>query len=188
MGIRIAESPATFHVPYGPLNSDGTPEASFVDLKTHPEWVPVIEPCLGWPETRELLQSINSPTSPLMSLAASQGFTSPGQPEFQVVLTSFVTLCYAEVAHNRREVVEALAALLEPRMSAFLQAASEDLERALFLNVLLDLQPTVFRLKAFDGWSLSVFLAAYGSDEGDARRIWRVGMRSLQEAISEVEY
>ncbi len=98
MGIRIAESPATFHVPYGPLNSDGTPEASFVDLKTHPEWVPVIEPCLGWPETRELLQSINSPTSPLMSLAASQGFTSPGQPEFQVVLTSFVTLCYAEVA------------------------------------------------------------------------------------------
>ncbi len=47
MGIDIAEQTETFHVPFGSPNSESTPETSYVDVKAHPEWIPVLPSCLG---------------------------------------------------------------------------------------------------------------------------------------------
>ena len=183
MTVRIGESDRFFHVPYGPPNHDGTPHLSFVDLKAHPEWVPVIPACLGWPETRDILQTINAPESPLMTLAAHQSFASPEQPEFKAVLTSFLTICYADLERNRKQTLGDLAACLQEGMSDFLQAASSDLQRDLFLHVLLEIQPTVFHQKALEGWSLTLFIAAYGADLYDSRQTWGICMQALEQAL-----
>jgi hypothetical protein len=185
MGIRISERDEVFHIPYGLPNSDGTPESSFVDLKANPALVPVLAPCLGWPETRDLLKAVNAPESPLMTLAADQGFTTTEQPEHLVALTSFVTLSYAEVERNRKPAMADLAERLDKRMSAVLQAVSHVLQRTLFLNVTLELQPTIFHHQGLDGWSLTVLMAAYGGDERDARLTWRMGVKALQAALTD---
>lgn len=184
MGIRISESSQVFHVPYGPFTSEGTPDTGFVDLKAKPEWVPVIPPCIGWPETRDLLRAINSPRSTLMTLAADQVFIAAEQPG-KVVLTSFVTVCFAECERNGKRELAKLAAFLEARVSALLQEASNSLQRALFLNVVLELQPTVFHEKGVSGWSLTILLAAYGSDAHDARITWGIGMKAIRDALAE---
>jgi len=68
-----------------------------------------------------------------------------------------------------------------------LQEASTDLQRTLFLNVLLELQPTSFHERGIDGWSVTVFMAAYGKDAVDVRGTWSVGMTALQHILGEPE-
>ncbi len=185
MGIRISQRDEVFHVPYGIPNSDGTPESNFVDLKTHPEWVAVLPPCIGWPETRDLLRTINSAESPLMSLAADQAFAHVSHPDHGTALTSFITLCYARLTHNTNMTLMDLAGFLKRRTSELLQLASDTLERRLHLDMVLEVHPTIFHVQGVTGWSLTVLTAAYGPDQGAARSIWGVGMKALQEALVE---
>lgn len=185
MGIRISQSDEVFHVPYGILNNDGTPDSTFVDLKSHPEWIPVLPPCVGWPETQALLRAINAPESAFMSLATDQAFTPVSEPNHNIALTSFVTLCYAHLPRNTRETLATLAEFLKDRASDLLQLASDHLQRRLFLDVVIEVRPTMFHLIGVSAWSLTVFTVAYGSDGGAARGTWGVGMKALQEALIE---
>ena len=187
MGIRISERTEIFHVPYGSLNSEGTAEASFVDVKADPAWIPVLPSCVGWPETQALLQVVNSPTSALMTLAADQACTTSVSAEHPVVLTSFVTLCRADVASNGKPAIFELAKFLKARMDDLLQNASTALQRSLYLDIVLEIQPTFFHHQEVEGWSLTVLMAAHGGDEGQARSIWRLGIQVLQDALTDHE-
>lgn len=100
MGILVSEGTSLFHVPYGPSISDGSWDASFIDLKANPNLIPVLPPCVGWPEIQELLQLVNAPHSPFMTLAADQSFAKGPDPTRPVILVSFVTVCFAEICHN----------------------------------------------------------------------------------------
>lgn len=184
MGIQFSENPTIFHVPYGPANSDGTPHTSFVDLKRHPERIPLLPSCVGWPETRDLLQTINAPDAPFMSLAAAQGFSNSTQGDGAIALASFVLFCYADTARNRKSEVQALAEWLRTRLAELIQTASNELDRSLFLDIVLELQPTRFHDDTFDGWSLAVLMAGHGSDAGDARTTWRIGVKALETLLS----
>lgn len=187
MGIRISQRDDVFHVPYGIPNNDGTPELNFVDLRAHPEWVPVLPPCVGWPETRGLLRAINAAESSLMSLATDQAFVRVNHPDHKTALTSFITLCYAQLARNEQVALTDLAEFLKGRTSELLQLASDMLKRRLFLDIVLEVQPTIFHVKPVRAWSLTVLTTAYGTDEGAARSTWGLGMRALQEALADNE-
>lgn len=185
MGIYIAEQTETFHVPFGSPNSEGTPEASYVDVKTNPEWIPVLPSCIGWPETQALLKLINSPTSPLMSLAADQGITSGEAVERRLVLTSFVVLCFADASLNSKETIKDFAQELRSQLDNLLQHTSNKLGLRLFLQIRLELQPTRFHLYQLDGWSLMIMMAAPANEKRLARYQWGLGMTALQEALKE---
>lgn len=188
MAIRISQRKDVFHVPYAIPNNEGTPDSSFVDLKTHPEWIAVLPPCVGWPETIALLRAVNSPVSSLMSLATGQAFVPVDHPEQEMALTSFITLCYAALARNDRETLASLAEFLKARTSEMLQRASDTLERRLFLEMVIEVQPTMFHLQRVSAWSLTVLTATYGPDEGAARSTWGIGMKALQEALIESDH
>lgn len=188
MGIRLSENPTLFHVPYGPSNSDGTPHTSFVDLKAQPERIPLLPSCVGWPETRDLLQSINAPESPFMSLAADQGFSDPGDAGPTIALTSVLVLCYADVIRNSKTIIKDLADGLRTRLSDSIQTACNELDRSLFVDIVLELQPTRFHVEALDGWSLAVLMAARGESVGEARTTWRIAVKALQGALSRASH
>ena len=114
MGISVSESSNVFHVPFSSFNNDGTPEDGFVDLKAHPEWIPVLPSCIGWPEMQSLLHVINAPQTPLMSLAAAQHFV-PGDSSMSR-LTSFVVLCPAEPSEQDKPAMKNLADFLRARI------------------------------------------------------------------------
>lgn len=132
---------------------------------------------------RRLLTRVNSPTTDLMTLAAFQEFARSSQPEFSSALISFVTLCFADLPRNRRATVEGLAERVEREMPQSLQQFSNAFDRILFLDVVLELQPTRYQLKGIEGWSLTVLLAAYGGDDGEARRTWTCGLMALERAL-----
>jgi hypothetical protein len=184
MGILLSERTEIFHVPYGPLSHDGDLNAGFIDVKANPTLIPVLPPSIGWPETRELLQSINTPPSPFMSLATHQCFLDGQHPDQPVMLISFVTLCLAELTHNHKAMIADLATFLQGQMDHLLQEISESLQQRLYLEVVLESQPTAFHHAGVDGWSLTIFMAASGQEHHTVRETWGWG---IQAAIDSLE-
>ena len=116
MGISLSEGSKHFHVPYGPTSTDGSLEAHFINLKTHPQMIPVLPPCIGWPETQELLTQINKTRSPFMTLAADQRYAEGPDPHRPVKIVSFVTLCFEEISHNAKDLLSDLVIYLQQQM------------------------------------------------------------------------
>jgi hypothetical protein len=184
MGILLSEHTEIFHVPFGPLSHDGDVTAGFIDLKANPEFIPVLPPCIGWPETQKLLRSINVAPSPLMSLAAHQCFSDGQHQDQPVMLMSFVTLCLAEITHNHKVFITDLATFLQCRLDQLLQDISDSLQHSLHLEVVLESQPTAFHRAEFDGWSLTIFMAASGHDHYAIRGTWGWGIQALIDALA----
>ena len=187
MGIRVTEQQEMFHVPFGNPNSEGPPEATFWDLKHHPEWIAVLPSGIGWPEIQALLQIINSPSSPFMSLAADQGFTTTNSPSTPV-LTSFLTLCWFPLSHNTKSQIDHLAEFLGENIDEVLQQTSDQLQGPLPLEIVLEKQPTQFHHQDFSGWSLSIMLAAQGTTIPHARRMWGLGIQALQDILDQSNF
>jgi len=185
MGILIAEQSEIFHVPFGSPNSEGTPEGSFVDVKTHPEWIPVLPSCIGWPETQALLNIINLPPSPFMSLATDQGFTSGECIERNIVLTSFVAISFSDISLNTKEGIKDVAEKLQHRLDVHLQQSCNDLGYSLHVTIRLELQPTRFHDHEYEGWSLIILMAASSHEQRLARQHWGLSMTALQTIIQE---
>ena len=183
MGILLSERTEIFHVPYGPLSHDGDLSTGFVDIKTNLAFIPVLPPCIGWPETRELLRSINAPPSPFMSLATHQCFLNGQQQNRPVLLVSFVTLCLAEIKHNQKGMISDLATFLQCQMDQLLQEISDSLQQRLHLEVVLESQPTAFHHAKVDGWSLTIFMTASGQEHQTVRGTWGWGIQALSDAL-----
>ena len=182
MGILLSEGSTCFYVPYGPAIADGSLEARFVDLKAHPDMIPALPPCVGWPETQELLRRANSAQSPFMTLAADQSFAEGPDPNRPVILVSFVSLCFAELSHNTKEFLSDLVISLQHQMNALLQDASNILDQALDLEIVLEIQPTQF-LHQHQGWSLTVMIVASGADHHRVRGTWGYAIHALIDGL-----
>lgn len=183
MGILLSERTEIFHVPYGPLSHDGDLNTGFVDVKANLAFIPVLAPCIGWPETQELLRSINAPHSPFMSLATHQCFLDGQHQDHPVILLSFVTLCLAEFTHNDKAMITDLATFLHCQMDHLLQEISDSLQQRLHLEVVLESQPTAFHHAKVDGWSLTIFMTASGQKHHIVRGTWGWGMQALIDAL-----
>lgn len=183
MGILVSEGTSLFHVPYGPSISDGNWDASFVDLKANPNLIPVLPPCVGWPETQELLQLVNAPHSPFMTLAADQSFAKGPAPNKPLILVSFVTLCFAEISHNSKDLLADLTIFLQVQMDSVLQGLSTSLDQPLDLEVLLEIQPTQFHAQHIQRWSLNVMMIASGTEPHAVRGTWGWGIQSFLDGL-----
>lgn len=183
MGILLSEGSRCFHVPYGPAITDDSLEARFIDLKTHPELIPALPPCVGWPETQELLTQINKAHAPFMTLAADQSFAQGPDPNRPVILASFVSLCFSEISHNTKEFLSDLAVYLQHQMDDLLQDVSDMLVHTLDLEIVLEIQPTQFHHHHIQGWSLTVMIVASGQEHHAVRGTWGYAIHALIDGL-----
>ncbi len=183
MGIRTSERTNLFHVPYGSFNSEGTPENSFFDLRANPSWIPVLPSCIGWIETQTLLLILNASTSKFMSLASDQAFVEQGQPG--ATLTFFVTVCFADIGSNTKAAIAELVGHLNQKLNEGFQGISNVLQRSLDLDMVLEMQPTLFHNFQIEAWSLTILMAARGENELQARETWGLCLTMLGQAIEE---
>ncbi len=184
MGIAVSYRTEPFHVPYGPSTKDGDLDTTFIDLKNHPEMIPVLPPCIGWPETQELLKHINAPLSPLMSLATNQQFTDEPHNGCPLTLVSFVTICLAEIHQNHQQAVTDLALFLQSTVDQVLKEVSSSLQQSLHLEILLEIQPTVFHHEKYEGWSLTIIFSASGEEHHHIRGTWGWGIQALMDGVT----
>jgi hypothetical protein len=184
MGISLSEGSKHFHVPYGPTITDGSLESQFINLKTHPHMIPVLPPCVGWPETQELLTQINKTSSPFMSLAANQQFAKGPDPHRPVILVSFVTLCFEEISHNAKDLLADLVLYLQRQMDELLQDVSTMLNQSLDLEIILEIQPTQFHHHHIQGWNLTVMIVASGQEHYAVRGAWAYGISALIDGLN----
>jgi hypothetical protein len=184
MGILLSESSTYFHVPYGPGITDGSLEARFIDLKADPQMIPVLPPCVGWPETQELLTQINTDQSPFMTLAADQSYANGPDTNRPVILVSFVSLCFAEISHNTKNFLSDLTLYLQHKMNVFLQDVSTILDFTLDLEIILEIQPTQFHHHHIQGWSLTVMMVASGQEHHPVRETWGYGIHALIDGLN----
>jgi hypothetical protein len=184
MGIVLPEGSKQFHVPYGPATSDGSLEARFIDLRMNPHLIPVLPPYLGWPETQELLTRINKKQSPFMTLATDQSYTKGPDPHRPIILVSFVSLCFAEIPHNAKDLLSDLANYLQQQMNDVLQDASTMLEHTMDLEIIIEIQPTQFHFHQIQGWSLTVMMIASGQEHHAVRGTWGWGIQALIDGMN----
>jgi hypothetical protein len=184
MGILLSESSTDFHVPYGPDITYGSLEAPFIDLKTDPQMIPVLPPCVGWPETQELLTQINTAQSPFMTLAADQSYANGPDTNRPEILVSFVSLCFAEISHNTKDFLSDLVLYLQHQMDAILQEVSTILDHTLDLEIILEIQPTQFHHHHIQGWSLTVMMVASGQEHHTVRGTWGYGIHALIDGLN----
>lgn len=184
MGILLSESSTYFHVPYGPDITDGSLEARFMDLKADPHMIPVLPPCVGWPETQELLTQINTDQSPFMALAADQCYANGPDTNRPVILVSFVSLCFAEIYHNTKDFLSDLILYLQHKMDALFQDVSTILDIMLDLEIILEIQPTQFHHHHIQGWSLTVMMVASGQEHHTVRDTWGYGIHALIDGLN----
>jgi hypothetical protein len=184
MGILLSESSTYFHVPYGPDIIYGSLEARFIDLKTEPQMIPVLPPCVGWPETQELLTQINTARSPFMTLAADQSYADGPDSNRPVILVSFVSLCFAEISHNTKDFLSDLVLYLQHQMDVILQDVSRILDHTLDLEIILEIQPTQFHHHHIQGWSLTVMMIASGQEPPTVRGTWGYGIHALIDGLN----
>lgn len=182
MGILLSESSTCFHVPYGPAITDGSLEARFIDLKAHPDMIPVLPPCVGWPETQELLRQVNKAQSPFMTLAADQSYAEGPDPLRPVILVSFVSLCFSELSHNTKEFLSDLVHSLKRDMDGLLQDVSDILDHALDVEIVLEIQPTQFH-HHLQAWSLTVMIVASGQEHHAVRGTWCYAIHALIDGL-----
>lgn len=183
MGILRSEGTSLFHVPYGPSLKDGNWEASFIDLKTHPDLISVLPPCVGWPETQALLQQMNAKTSPFMSLAADQSFAKGPDPARPVILVSFATFCFAEISHNTKDLLSDLTQFLQTQMDDLLQEIANALGKPIEMEIVLELQPTRYHYERLQGWSVTVMTIVSGHDYQAVRGTWGWGIQAFMDAL-----
>ena len=183
MGIVLSEGTTSFHVPYGPAITDGSLDARFIDVKTNPQMIPILPPCIGWPETQELLTQINKPQSPFMSLAADQSYAKGPDPNQPVILVSFVSLCFTEISHNAKDLLSDLVTFLQKQMDDLLQDVSTILDHPLDLEIILEIQPTQFHHHQIEGWSLTVMMVSSGQDHHIVRDTWGYGINALIDGL-----
>jgi len=184
MGILLSEGSTCFHVPYGPAITDGSLETRFIDLKNDPQMIPVLPPCVGWPETQELLTQINTAQSPFMTLAADQSYANGPDSNRPVILVSFVSLCLAEISHNTKDFLSDLILYLQHQMDVLLQDVSTILDHTLDLEIILEIQPTQFHHHHIQGWSLTVMMVASGQEHDTVRETWGYGIHALIDGLN----
>lgn len=184
MGIVLSEGSKHFHVPYGPTITDGSLETQFINLKIHPHMIPVLPPCIGWPETQELLTQINKAPSPFLTLAADQQYAEGPDPNRPINLVSFVTLCFEEISHNAKDILSDLVLYLQRQMDEILQDVSMMLSQSLDLEIILEIQPTQFHHHQIQGWSLTVMMVASGQEHYAVRGAWGYGIQTLIDGLN----
>ena len=183
MGIVLSEGSKHFHVPYGPTITDGSLETQFINLKIHPHMIPVLPPCIGWPETQELLTQINKAPSPFLTLAADQEYVKGPDPHRPINLVSFVTLCFEEISHNAKDILSDLVLYLQRQMDEILQDVSMMLSQSLDLEIILEIQPTQYHHHQIQGWSLTVMMIASGQEHYAVRGAWGYGIHALIDGL-----
>jgi len=184
MGISVSEGSKHFHVPYGPTITDGSLETQFINLKIHSHMIPVLPPCIGWPETQELLTQINKVPSPFLTLAADQQYAEGLDPNRPITLVSFVTLCFEEISHNAKDILSDLVLYLQRQMDKILQDVSTMLSQSLDLEIILEIQPTQFHHHQIQGWSLTVMMVASGQEHYAVRGVWGYGIQTLIDGLN----
>jgi len=183
MGISLSEYTEVFHVPYGVPNNDGTPDENYVDVKANLEWISVLPSCLGWPEIQRLLRIINAPSTPLMTLATDQGIAEGENSANPFTHTSFVILCLADIPANTKSSITSLANFLKDHLTDEIQHTANVQQRALNLQIRLEIQPTLFHHHQFAGWSLMILMVASEQDTRQSRQTWSFGLHALEQAV-----
>jgi hypothetical protein len=145
--------------------------------------IPVLPPCVGWPETQELLRQVNKAQSPFMTLAADQSYAEGPDPLRPVILVSFVSLCFAEPSHNTKEFLSDLVNSLQHEIDVLLQDVSDILDHTLDLEIVLEIQPTQFHHHHLQAWSLTVMIVASGQEHHAVRETWGYAIHALIDGL-----
>ncbi|MGE0474376.1 MAG: hypothetical protein AB7P17_12145, partial [Nitrospirales bacterium] len=110
-------------------------------------------------------------------------FAKGPDPARPVILTSFVTVCFAEISHNAKHILTDLTAFLRVHMKDLLQEISTSLGHPLDLEVILEIQPTHYRTQRVHGWSLTVMIIGSGQEHHAVRGLWGWGIQALMDAL-----
>jgi hypothetical protein len=95
-----------------------------------------------------------------------------------------VTLCFAEISHNAKDLLSDLVTYLQPLMDELLQDVSTMLHHTLDLEIILEIQPTFFHHHHLDGWSLTVMMIASGQEHYTVRGTGGYGIHALIDGLN----
>jgi hypothetical protein len=161
---------------------DPAGKLAYVDLKRHPELIAQIEEALKFPELRECLRILNSPTSMVETAKCDAWTTTELSPEEEIYhashkFASYVDLVFSETdarlsLSRHRQLVNKLVELLRPAPE--IPSAAELCVRRCYFSEGSAVQ---------DGFYFTLYVSGYGNDEARALQNWGVGLELVGNAV-----
>ena len=165
--------------------TDPAGKLTYVDLKRHPESIATIEEAQKFPELRECLRILNSPTSMVETAKCDAWAATELSPEEEIYhalhkFASYVDLVFSEIdarlsLSRHQQFVKKLVELL--RRAPEIPSAAEVSVRRCFFSEGSAVQ---------DGFYLTLYVSGYGNDEARARQNWGVGLKLAGNAIAQL--
>ncbi len=162
--------------------TDPAGKLTYLDLKRHPELIAQIEGAQNFPEMRECLRILNSPTSMVETAKCDAWATTELSPEEEIYdashkFASYVDLVFSEIdarlsLSRQQQFVKKLVELL--RRAPEIPAVAELCVRRCYFS-----EGSTVR----DGFYFTLYVGGYGNDEARARQNWGVGLKLVGNAI-----
>jgi hypothetical protein len=180
--IELGRDDEVLEIPWS--SPDGT--IRYYDLKNRPEDICHIQEGNYFPELKEFLGAVNSPSNALATAKCDAWFSRDMNPEEEIFgavckFGSYVDLFFADESfrfslpvHERfaRDIAELLKRVPE------IPASADFLVRRCFYHS--DAGATR------DGFYITHYLFGYGGDEAHARRQWAIAMKLVENAIGQM--
>lgn len=181
--IELGADDETLEFPWAA--PDGGPR--YHDLKRQPEGLARIEEATRFPELKEFLVALNSPTIPLETAKCDVWETTEIHPEEEIFgapwkFGSYVDLVLTDTSPRysfevHEKFLNKLTALL--KRVPEIPASAEFLLRRCFFHESESVR---------EGFYVTFYLFGYGSDEAAARRQWGIGLRLVGSAIGQLSF
>jgi hypothetical protein len=157
----------------------------YYDLKRRPEAISLVEEATRFPELKEFLAAVNSPTSPFETAKCDAWGTEDINSEEEIFgvswkFGSYVDFVFADASTrhsfvDHEKLLKKLTDLL--KRVPEIPASAEFLLRRCFVR-----EGKTVR----EGFYVTFYLFGYGSDEAMARQQWGIGMRLVGGAIDQL--
>jgi hypothetical protein len=165
--------------------TDPSGKLSYIDLKRHPELIASIDEAREFPELRECLRILNSPTSRVETAKCDGWATTELTPEEEIYhashkLASYVDLVFSDIDarlsfSHHQEFVKKLVELL--RRAPEIASSVEACVRRCYFG-----EGGAVR----EGFYFTLYVSGYGNDEASALRNWGVGLKLVGNAVVQV--
>src|SRR5271166_1094498 len=163
---------------------DPAGKLAYVDVKRHPELIAQIEEAQTFPELREFLRTLNSPSTMVETAKCDAWVTTELSGEEEIYnashnFGSYVDIVFSGVENRgslpaHEQIARKLVDLL--RRSPETPSAAEVCVRRCFFR-------TNGEGGIQEGFYFTLYVSGYGNDDRSARRNWGVGLKFVGNAI-----
>jgi hypothetical protein len=170
--LAYEESAKLLGVPYSRHDPNSH---SYVDLKRDPDLIEELPELYNEPEIRRLVIKLNEPDGYFRSIGCERKYVADDEASGRGRFTSYVGFALDAWPFESKEAAQSIASTFNDYAKQF--------EWSDNVQMIIEIQPTVFYDSNQSGWSLDFWACGFGHNEEESRSAWSVAMSRFTDFV-----